>query len=144
MHMGHWLAAAVAVWTLAGFAPANSATFTYEDPQCAEFSVTGGGSAYTLQCTPIATPACQLQASPSKPLPGVKVTLIASCTGNPFGWIFTSGPTAVAQTPMPCGTTTSFCVETNPPAGAETRVYQVLGGNAAGRGPLATLSVTWQ
>jgi hypothetical protein len=122
---------------------ANAATFTFEDPQCVDFSVTGSGP-YTLQCNLIATPACQVQASPSSPTAGTPVTLIASCTGNPFGWIFTKGPSLASQAQI-CGTTSSTCVDTNPPPTAGTTlIYTVLGGNSAGRGPAAAITVTWR
>jgi hypothetical protein len=144
MALGRWLAAAAAVWALAGVVPAKAATFSYEDPQCADFSVTGSGSAYTLTCSLISTPACQLTAYPAKPVVGEQVTLIASCTGNPFGWFFTKGASLGTQTQI-CGTTSSTCVETNPPPSAGTTlIYTVLGGNARGGGPVAAVSVTWQ
>ena len=141
MALGRWLAAAAAAWAMAGPLPANAATFTYEDPQCADFSVTGTGP-YTLQCNLIATPACQVQAFPPNPTAGSQVTLVASCTGNPFGWIFTKGTSLASQAQI-CGTTTSTCVDTVP-TGGTTLVYTVLGGNAAGRGPVAAITVTWQ
>jgi hypothetical protein len=144
MALGRWLAAAAAVWALAGVVPANAATFSYEDPQCADFSVTGTGLTYTLTCRLISTPACQLSAFPAKPAVGEPVTLVASCTGAPFGWIFTKGSSLASQAPV-CGTTSSACVETNPPPTAGTTlIYTVLGGNASGRGPAAVVSVTWQ
>ena len=76
MALGRWLAAAAAVWALAGVVPAKAATFSYEDPQCADFSVTGSGPAYTLTCNLISTPACQLSAFPAKPAVGEPVTLV--------------------------------------------------------------------
>lgn len=142
MRLGRWLAAGAAAWALAGAVPASAATFTYEDPQCADFSVTGSGSAYTLQCNLITTPACQLQAIPSNPAAGTQVTLIASCTGNPFGWIFTKGASLATQSQI-CGTVSSTCTDTVPTPGT-TLVYTVLGGNSAGRGPVAAITVTWQ
>jgi hypothetical protein len=117
MALGRWLAAA---WALAAAVPASAANFTYEDPQCADFTVTGTGPSYTLTCTFIATPACQLQAYPANPAAGTQVSLVASCTGSPFGWIFTV------------------------PTAGTTLIYTVLGGNAAGRGPVAAITVTWQ
>ncbi len=144
MALGRWLTAAVAVWALAGVVPAKAATFSYEDPQCADFSVTGSGPAYTLTCTLISAPACQLSVYPAKPAVGEQVTLVASCTGAPFGWIFTKGSSLGTQAQI-CGTTASTCIETNPPPSAGTTlIYTVLGGNASGRGPITAVSVTWQ
>lgn len=141
MRLGRWLAAGAAAWALAGAVPASAATFTYEDPQCSDFSVTGTGP-YVLQCNLISTPACQLQAIPTNPVAGSQVTLVASCTGNPFGWIFTKGASLASQAPI-CGTSSSTCQDSVPTAGT-TLVYTVLGGNASGRGPIAAITVTWQ
>jgi dissimilatory sulfite reductase (desulfoviridin) alpha/beta subunit len=137
-----WLAAAAAAWALAGVAPANAANFTYEDPQCADFTVTGTGPSYTLTCTLIATPACQLQAYPANPTAGTQVSLVASCTGGAFGWIFTKGTSLASQAQI-CGTSSATCTDSVPTAGT-TLVYTVLGGNAVGRGPVAAITVTWQ
>jgi len=142
MALGRWVAGAAAAWALAGAVPANAANFSYEDPQCADFSVTGTGPAYTLQCSLIATPACQLKAYPPNPTAGSQVSLVASCTGSPFGWIFTKGPSIASQAQI-CDTSSSACVDSVPTAGT-TLIYTVLGGNAAGRGPVAAVTVTWQ
>jgi hypothetical protein len=142
MALGRWVAAAAAAWALTLVASANAASFSYEDPQCADFSVSGTGPSYTLQCNFIATPACQLQAIPSNPTAGSQITLVASCTGGPFGWIFTKGATIGSQAQI-CGTTSAVCTDSVPTAGT-TLVYTVLGGNNAGRGPVAAITVTWQ
>jgi len=142
MALGRWLAAAAAAWALAAAMPASAANFTYEDPQCADFTVTGTGPTYTLTCNFIATPACQLQAYPANPAAGTQISLVASCTGSPFGWIFTKGSSLASQAQI-CGTSSSTCVDSVPTAGT-TLIYTVLGGNAAGRGPAAAITVTWQ
>lgn len=67
-----------AIVSLSAFAPVEAATITYSDPNCASFSVSGGGGTYTLTCAKLA---CSIASSA-----GVNIypltaptTLIATC-----------------------------------------------------------------
>jgi hypothetical protein len=126
------LAASVATFVAA---PVRSATFVLDKPDCVDFSVSGSAGSYTVACAVSAVPVCQLRAVPANPVAGSTVTLVAACSGSPFGWIFTGTSTS-------CGTTSPTCTDTVGTAGPRT--YTVLGGNGAGRGPVASLTVTWQ
>jgi hypothetical protein len=115
---------------------ASAATMTFTDPSCADFTATplsNGGVQVT--CNFIAVPVCQLNASNLNPTVGTTITLTAACSGSPFGWLFTG-------TAASCSTFASTCTDTQSAAGAKT--YTVFGGNGAGHGPVASVTVNWQ
>ena len=143
MRMARWWVVASATAAFMGWAGgAAAASFTYDDPRCSNFTVQGTGPSYTLNCTFIAQPACQLKAVPANPTAGTSVTLIAACSGNPYGWVFKKGasPTAV-NTPI-CGTHSASC--TDAMASPGTVYYSVYGGNGSGAGPVALVTVTYK
>jgi hypothetical protein len=143
MRMARWCVvatamAAVIAWT----GGASAASISYDDPRCSDFTVQGAGPNYTLSCNFIAQPACQLKAVPANPSAGGAVTLIASCTGAPFGWVFKKGVTAQTVNSSICTTTSSSCSDTVPAAGVV--YYSVFAGNGNGAGPVTIISVNWQ
>lgn len=132
--------AMAAVFAWAG--GASAASISYDDPRCSDFSVQGSGPNYTLTCNFISQPACQLRAVPANPTAGSTVTLVASCTGAPYGWVFKKGATAQTVTTQICTTTASSCADSVPAAG--TIYYSVFAGNGNGAGPVTIISVNWQ
>ena len=143
MRIARWWVIAVATASLGLSAGgASGASFSYDDPRCSDFTVQGTGPNYTLTCAFIAQPACQLKAVPANPAAGATVTLVAACTGAPYGWVFKKGvaPGAI-NTPI-CTTTSPSCVDTVPAAG--TMYYSVFAGNGNGAGPVALVTVNWQ
>lgn len=121
------------------FAPvqgAGAASLTFSDPSCADFSLTDQGNGnFQVTCNFIAVPICQLTSSTLNPSVGSTITLNAACTSKAFGWLYTGTATQ-------CSTVQPTCTDTQTTAGPVT--YTVIGGNAAGRGPVATLTVNWQ
>jgi hypothetical protein len=143
MRIGRWwVLAAAMTWAMAGSGAASAASFSYDDPRCADFAVSGSGGTYTLNCMFIQQPACQLKAVPANPTAGGTVTLVASCTGNPYGWVFKKGLSAgTISTPI-CTTTSSACTDTVPAGGVI--YYSVFAGNGNGAGPVTIVTVNWQ
>jgi len=130
-----WSALCIAL-LFAPVMPAAAATLTFTDASCADFSVVDSGSGnFTVTCNFLAVPVCQMTPSNANPVVGTTITLNTACTGKPFGWLFSG--TAVA-----CSTVQSTCSDSQSNVGAVT--YTVVGGNAAGRGPPATVTVNWQ
>ena len=121
---------------------ASAASFSYDDPRCADFAVQGPGPNYTLTCAFIAQPACQLKAVPANPPAGGSVTLVAACSGGPYGWVFKKGVNPGAINTQICTTTSPSCIDTVPAAG--TVYYSVFAGNGNGAGPVALVTVNWQ
>ena len=78
-----------------------------------------------------APPSCTVSASNSTPMAGGTVTLTASCSGSPTSFVWTN-----------CTSSAATCQATSANAGAV--VYSVAGINAAGAGPAANVTVTWQ
>jgi hypothetical protein len=115
---------------------ASAATLTFTDSNCADFTITNSGNGnFHVTCNFIAVPMCQLGASNPSPTVGSTITLSAACSGAPFNWFFAGSTSA-------CSTFSSTCADTRTTPGPVT--YSVLGQNAAGRGPLATVTVNWQ
>ena len=144
MRIARCLSIAAAMACFAGGAgSASAASFTYDDPRCSDFSATpSGGGNYNLTCTFISQPACQLKAVPANPPAGGTVSLVAACSGNPYGWVFKKGVSPGAINTQICNTVSSSCTDTVPAAG--TVYYSVYGGNGSGAGPVAVVTVTWQ
>lgn len=143
MRMARWWVVAAATAAFMGWAGgAAAASFSYDDPRCSNFTVQGSGPNYTLNCTFINQPACQLKAVPANPPAGATVTLVAACTGGPYGWVFKKGVNPGAINTQICTTTSSSCQDTVPTAG--TVYYSVFAGNGSGAGPVALVTVNWQ
>ena len=143
MRIARWWVIAAATASFAFSAGgASAASFSYDDPRCADFSVQGAGPNYTLSCTFIAQPACQLKAYPANPPAGTQVTLVAACSGAPYGWVFKKGLNPGAINTQICTTTSPNCTDSVPAAG--TVYYSVFAGNGNGAGPVALITVNWQ
>ncbi len=55
---------------------ATAASFTFNDPNCAAFTLSGTGGSYTIACTSLV---CSLTATPATQLPNQSVALAANC-----------------------------------------------------------------
>jgi len=132
-----FLAAPAALAAAALVAPAavQAASVSFSNPSCTTFSFTDlGGGTYSVRCNLPTVPVCTITASSVTPATGSTVTLTANCSGSPFGWLWTG-------TATPCSTASAVCTDTQAAAGAKT--YTVFGGNAAGQGPVTSVTVNW-
>jgi hypothetical protein len=143
MRIARWWVIAAATASL-GFSAggASAASFSYDDPRCADFTVQGSGPNYTLNCAFIAQPACQLKTVPANPVAGASVTLVAACSGAPYGWVFKKGVTPGAINTQICTTTSPSCIDSVAAQGIV--YYSVFAGNGNGAGPVAVVGVNWQ
>lgn len=91
----------------------------------------GGGQTVAPPPPPSPTPSCVIAPSSSTPAVNTTLTLTASCSNSPTGYSWTG-----------CASTGSTCAVTETSAG--TRSYGVTARNAAGTGPAAQVTVTWQ
>jgi hypothetical protein len=76
-------------------------------------------------------PQCTVSASHPTPAVGTTLTLTANCSNSPTIYAWTN-----------CSSTTNVCTTTE--ASAVMRIYSVTASNAAGTGPPAAATVTWQ
>ena len=125
----------LAAAALATPVPALAATVSFSNPSCSTFTFTDlGGGTYSVHCVLPTVPVCTVAASSLTPATGGTLTLTATCSGNPFGWLWTGSATA-------CSTFSPVCTDTQAAAGAKT--YTVFGGNSVGQGPVASVTVNW-
>lgn len=135
------LVAGAAVALFLGTAPAQGASLTFNDPNCAAFSVTGTAPNFNLVCQ---TLACSISASPANPTPGQQVTLTGSCAGGGTAtYTWTSLTTSNANCPAPSSSSGASVTVTPPSTTTEqTCAYRVNGTDGTLSGT-ATASVPW-
>jgi hypothetical protein len=128
------LAAAAALVTLSPRAPA--ATFTYTNPSCSSFVITGTPPTQTVTCASAAggSPVCTPTATPAAPAIGQQTTISANCTNQPTAYAWTGGACT--------GLTTATCKVSK--SRASTVTYGVSATNGSGTGAVAQITVTWQ
>jgi hypothetical protein len=128
------LAMAAALLTLSPRAPA--ATFTYTNPSCTSFIVSGTPPVQTVTCVSAGggVPTCAPTANPAAPAAGGSTTISANCSNQPTAYIWTGGGCS--------GITAAACTVTKSRAGTVT--YSVSAVNTSGTGAAAQISVTWK
>jgi hypothetical protein len=129
------IAVAACVVLLQPVPAATAASISFSNASCTSYSLTDlGGGTFTITCNLPSVPVCTIAASSTTPVTGSTVTLTATCTDGPYGWLWTGAAT-------PCGTGSSVCTDSQSTAGAKT--YTVFGGNGVGHGPTASVTVNW-
>jgi len=130
------LAAAAAIFVFSPKVPA--ATFTYTNPSCTSFTISGTPPTQTITCVSSGggggVPTCAPTASPPAPAINAQSTLSANCSNTPTSYLWTGGTCG--------GTTASTCNVAK--SRAVTITYSVTATNAAGTSAPAQISVTWQ
>ena len=133
-------AAAAAVFVFSPKVPA--ATFTYTNPNCTSFSISGAPPTQTVACVSSGgggggggggVPTCAPTATPPSPAINAQSTLSANCSNTPTSYLWSGGTCA--------GTTTATCNVSK--ARATTITYSVTATNASGTSAPAQISVTW-
>src|SRR5258706_6950456 len=128
------LAMAAALLALSPRAPA--ATFTYTNPSCSSFTVSGTPPAQTVTCVSAGgggVPTCAPTANPTAPAVGTPTTISANCSNQPTAYVWTGGACATI--------TTGSCSVSKSRSGTVT--YAVRGVNASGTGTAVQINVTW-
>lgn len=129
------LAAAACVVLLQPVPAASAASISFSNGSCTSYSLTDlGGGTFTITCNLPSVPVCTIGASSTTPTTGTTLTLTATCSDGPYGWLWTGASS-------PCGTGSNVCTDTQANAGAKT--YTVFGGNGVGHGPVASITVNW-
>lgn len=116
----------------------DAATFTYTNPACASFTVSGTPPNQTVTCVTSVgggVPVCTPSANPASPAIGQATTVSANCTNQPSLYMWTGG----GCTASGAGTTCSVMRKR-----AGTVNFTITASNASGTGPTAQLSVTWK
>ena len=130
------VAAAAALLVLSPKAPA--ATFTYTNPSCTSFTISGTPPTQTVTCVTSGgggggVPTCAPTANPASPAINTSTTISANCSNSPTSYLWTGGTCA--------GSTGATCSVNK---GRTTTVtYSVTATNAAGTSAVAQISVTW-
>ena len=116
----------------------DAATFTYTNPACASFTVTGTPPTQTVTCVTSgggAVPVCAPSASPAFPAIGQQTTISANCTNQPTAYTWTGANCAASGAGASCSVTSKRGATAN---------FTITASNASGTGPTAQLSVTWK
>jgi hypothetical protein len=134
---GRWLAAAGALLCISFAAPTQAASFTFSDPNCAAFGLTGGGGAYTITCQSLA---CSISGNTNPSPLNAQTTLTASCnpSASTYAWTEVSGNAGCPAPSTPSAASITQTGNGNP----LTCVYQVAATGGALQGT-ATAQVTW-
>jgi len=114
----------------------NAATFTYTNPSCSSFVVSGTSPTQTVTCVTGGgtVPTCTPTANPASPAVGQQTTISANCTNQPTSYVWTGGS---------CGTSGGATCTVS--KGRATTVnFTVTASNGSGTGSTAQLSVTWK
>ncbi len=117
--------------------PAQAATISFSDPNCASFSITGTAPNFTLVCASLA---CSIATNPSSPTPGQSVQFTANCspTATSVTWSLLS---AGGGCPDPGGSTTNP-MSLSSAGSALGCVYQVQA-SSGGLSGQAQTTVSW-
>jgi hypothetical protein len=132
-----WCILTLGVALLAALPKTHAATFTYTNPSCTTFAVSGSPPTQTVTCmtSTAGTPTCAPTVSPASPMAiGQSATITANCSNQPTSYTWTGGG---------CGTNGSTTCTVTKSRGA-TIIFTVSGTNGAGTGSAAQISVTWQ
>ena len=133
-------AVAAVVYASSYSAFAQGATVTFNDPNCASWSMTQNGSSFTLTCQALS---CSISAFPTSPLPTDPVTLLANCAGattsTTYSWTKLSGPLACPAPPA-SGNPASLAAADATATGC---VYRVAATDATTGSGAATVTVNW-
>jgi hypothetical protein len=114
----------------------DAATFTFNNPNCSGFVVSGSPPTQTVACaTGGAVPVCTPATPQTTVAVGTQVTIAANCTNSPTSYLWTGGGCGAN------GATTSCTVTKSRSA---TITFTVAGINGAGTGSTGQISVTWQ
>jgi hypothetical protein len=122
---------------LVAFLPrSHAATFTYQNPTCSSYTVSGSPPNQTVTCSTSsgATPACAPTVSPTSPAIGQTATITANCSNQPTSYTWTGGGCSAIGATTSCSVTKSR---------ATTVLFTISGTNGAGTGSAAQISVTW-
>lgn len=122
---------------LVSFPRSHAATFTYTNPSCTSFVVSGTAPNQTVTCLTSSggVPTCAPTASPSAPAVGQTVTITANCSNQPTLYTWTGGGCGANGATTSCSITKSR---------ATTITFTVSGTNSAGTGSTAQISVAWR
>jgi hypothetical protein len=117
--------------------PVLGATFTYTNPSCTSFQISGTAPTQTVTCVTSggggSVPVCTPTANPASPMHGNSTTISANCTNSPTAYVWTGSG---------CLSATSTCTVTK--SHATTVTFTVQGTNASGTGNAAPIQVIWQ
>jgi len=132
------IGAFAAATALLFFSPkAPAASFTYSNPSCTSFTISGTPPTQTITCVSSGgaggAPTCAPTANPASPAVNTQTIISANCTNSPTSYLWNGGACA--------GTIGTTCSVTK--SKATTVTYSVTATNAAGTSPAAQISVTW-
>jgi hypothetical protein len=134
------LATVAALLALFVFSPRlAAATFTYTNPSCTSFVISGTPPAQTVTCVSTGgggggVPVCTPTANPANPAVNQQTTLSANCSNQPTSYLWSGGPCGGAVTAT-CNVTKSRTA---------TMTFSVTATNASGTSTPAPITVTWQ
>jgi len=129
-------AAAAAFFVFSPKVPA--ATFTYTNPSCTSFTISGTPPTQTVTCVSSGgggsgVPTCAPNANPASPAINTQTTISANCSNSPTSYLWSGGACG--------GSTAATCTVAK--SRAMTVTYSVTATNAAGTSTAAQISVTW-
>jgi hypothetical protein len=117
----------------------HAAVFTYTNPSCTGFAVSGSPPSQTVTCLTsggAGVPVCAPTVTPSSPMAvGQSATVTANCSNAPTSYLWTGGGCAGNGATGTCQITK---------ARAATIVVTVAGINGAGTGSSGQVQVVWQ
>jgi hypothetical protein len=123
--------------------PALGATFTYTNPSCTSFQISGTPPTQTVTCVTSgggggggSVPVCAPSANPAAPPLGSSTTITANCSNAPTAYVW--GGTGCLSS------TTGTCTVTNSSTRNKKITFTVQATNASGPGAQASIAVTWQ
>ena len=132
-----WWMLALGAALLAASPRINAATFTYTNPSCSSFVVSGTPPTQTVACASTAgpVPTCAPTVTSTSVTIGTQVVVTANCSDSPTSYLWTGGGCGANGATTSCTVTKSKAVTVN---------FTVAGINAAGVGSTAQISVTWK
>jgi hypothetical protein len=135
--LARWCMLMIGAALLASLPKTHAATFTYTNPSCTSFAVSGTPPTQTVTCmsATAGTPTCAPTVSPAAPAVGQSATITANCSNQPTSYTWTGGGCGANGSTTSCTVTKSR---------ATTIIFTISGTNGAGTGSAAQLSVTWQ
>ena len=126
---------------------AQSATFSFNDPNCASFTLQGSAGNYTLACASLS---CNIIATPTaNPQPGTGVSLQATCSPAASSVTWSAGASNDPACPAVVGPTSNPLAVSAPVltgggfATVNGCVYQVAATSTSNGGGSASTNVSW-
>ena len=126
---------------------AQAANFTFNDPNCASFTLTGSAGNYTLACASLS---CSISSSAGlSPQPGINTTLTATCSpaAATYAWTPAGGNDPACPVPTADPTKNTWFVPAPLSGGNPITVsgctYQVAATSATQGNGSASTSVSW-